>query len=115
MTLRTDFYDGSTGLQNQLIDAFTNGGTFVTTNLATLTQGLKDNAAMGKTTFTITIATSFKPSALRANGLLLNAYIDGIVDELLQQNIFSFECTPTLNTSDQLTTSIDFDFTFQTA
>lgn len=114
MTLRQDYFDGLTGLQNQLLDAFTNGGTFVTTNLATLSSGLQTAASQGKTTFVITIQTTFKPTALRLNGLLLAAYLDGISDALNAQNIFAFECEPTLNTSDISTTSIDFNFTFQT-
>jgi len=115
MTLRQDYFESTTGIQNQLLDAFTNGGTLVSANMATLSQGLITAASQGQTTFTVNIITTFKPTALRLKGILLQAYLDGIKDALAAQNIYSFECVPALNTGDQMTTSIDFNFTFQTA
>ena len=114
MSLRQDYFDGASGLQSQLIDAFDNGALLITNNLTIISNALKDAASMGKTTFTVNLTTTFKPTALRANGLLLKAYLDGVSDRLSEENIFSFECTPTLNTADMLNTSIDLKFTFQT-
>jgi hypothetical protein len=116
MTLRSDYYDNpTTGLQAQLADAFTNGGAFVVANQATLSSALTTAASQGKTSFTVTIATTFKPTALRLKGLLLDAYLDGIMAALYDQGLYSFECAPSLNTSDVTITSIDFVFTFQVA
>lgn len=114
MTLRQDYFDSTTGLNAQLVDAFTNGGALVTASNSVLSAALISAASMGKTTFTVNVATTFKPSALRLKGLLLQAYLAGITAVLADQNIFDFECTPTLNTSDASALSIDFIFTFQT-
>lgn len=120
MTLRYAYYDDSSGdltpigLQGQLADAFTNGYNFVISGSA-LSTALTTAASQGKTSFTVTIATTFKTAALRLKGLLLDAYLDGIMAALYDQGLYSFECVPSLNISDVTTTSIDFVFTFQVA
>jgi hypothetical protein len=112
MSLRTDYFDGSTGVQTAIATAVTAGSTFVTTNLATLSSGLQAAAAQGKTTFIINVTTTYQTSVLRMNTVILDAYLAGISQGLAGQNIYEFECTPTLNTSDNMTTSIDFTFNF---
>lgn len=118
MSLKTDYFDGSTGLIIQMDNAFTAGSTFVTTNLVTISNALKTNAAQGLTKFTVNLATSDNPTYLRgnnANNLYLKSYLAGIVDGLASQNVYNYECTPTLNLSDQFTVSIDLNFNFATA
>jgi hypothetical protein len=112
MTLRTDYFSGANGIDAQILNAEVAGAAFVASNVATLSSGMVAAAAQCKTTFTVNLVTTYNPSALRLKGLLYNAYVAGIVDGLLTQGIYSFECTPTLNTSDMLATSIDFNFTF---
>jgi len=118
MSLKTDFYDGSTGLLTQCDNAFAAGVTFITTdNLTSLSDDLKEQAAFGLTTFTLTYVTSYNPVALRGNkgnNLILKSYLAGVVSGLAEQSIYAFECTPKLNVTDTVTTSIDLNFTFAT-
>lgn len=119
MSLKTDFFDGSTGLHQQGNDAFDAGVTFVTvTNLATISAALITNAAAGNTKFTVTITTTYLPSTLRGNkgnNLILKAYLAGIQKGLADQDIYSHECSPSLNIVDSVDTKIDLNFNFQTA
>lgn len=117
MSLKTDFLDGATGLTQKMQDAFDAGEAFVTTNLTTLSNSLKSNAAQGLTTFTVTITTSDNPTYLRGNNknnLYLKSYFAGIQQGLAAESIYNYECTLALNTSDTVNTSVDFKFTFQT-
>ena len=120
MSLRTDYFDGVTGLQSKLNDAFTQGGTYVTTNLTTLSNALIAAAAQGSTKFTVTIngTGALNAGYLRANNgnnLLLHAFFAGIQYGLAGQNIYDFECSLVLNVSDSINTNVDFNFNFQTS
>lgn len=118
MSLKTDFFDGATGLQTQCNNAFDAGVTFVTvTNLSAISAALISAAAAGNTKFTVNLATTYLPSTLRGNkgnNLILKAYLAGIQDGLAQQDVYNYECTPALNTSDSIDTTIDLNFNFQT-
>ena len=114
MTLKQSYYDGLTGLQQQLNDAFDAGVTFVADNNAVITSALTSAAALGNTTFTLSILTSYKTAALRLNGLLLKSYLAGITDGLAAEDVYSFECTPTLNTTSATDTAINLNFNFAT-
>ena len=77
--------------------------------------GLQQNAAAGLKKFTITVPTTFAPAALRGNkgdNLILKAHVAGISQGLADQEIYSYQCAPTLNTSDTVDTKIDLNFTF---
>lgn len=112
MSLKTDFFDGATGLHTQMNDVFDEGATFVTTNLASLTSEMTSQASKGVTTFTFTLVTVFEPANLRLLGLHWQHYSAGIVNQLAAEDIYSHEVSIALNTSDLTTTSIDFNFTF---
>lgn len=118
MSLKTDYFDGATGLQAKCNDAFSAGTDFVETdNLAAISAALIDNAALGNTKFTVTLLTSFQPTTLRGNkgnNLILKAYLAGIEFGLADQEIYNYECSASLNISDSINTSIDLNFTFQT-
>jgi len=118
MSLKTDFYDGATGLHQKEQDAFDAGVTFVTvTNLATISTALINAAAAGQTKFVTTLLTTYQPTFLRGNkgnNLINKSYLAGIKKGLSDQDVFDFECTPTLNISDSISTSIDLNFDFQT-
>jgi hypothetical protein len=60
--------------------------------------------------------TGFNPYTAASNyqNLILKSYLAGIQDGLAQQNIYNFECFPQLDVSDNVNTSIDLNFTFQT-
>ena len=120
MSLKTDFYDGSTGLNQKMDAAFAAGGAYVTTNLSTLSAALISFAAQGLTNFTVTIQGTGSVNAgylraLNGNNLLLKAFFAGITDGLAAQSIYSYECSLVLNVSDSVNTNVDFNFNFQTA
>lgn len=120
MSLKEQYYDGSTGLTQKLDAAHDAGVTLVGTGTGVgqwdaIAAGLQANAANGLKTFTVTIPTVYLPAALRnnkGNNLILKAYLSGVVEGLSSQNIYDFECSPVLNTSDTVDTSIDLNFTF---
>ncbi len=119
MSLKTDYFDGATGLQAKLNDAFDAGVTYVTTNLSTLSAALIDAAAQGKTKFTVTTTGtgSLNGGYLRANkgdNLLLKAFFSGIQNGLAAQDIYNYECSLVLNVTDTVDTKVDFNFNFQT-
>lgn len=118
MSLKTDFFDGLTGLHQKEQDAFDAGVDFVAVdNLTTISDALKAAAEAGKTKFTVTILTSYQPSFLRGNkgdNLILKSYLAGVRKGLADQSIFDFECSPALNVSDNVDTKIDLNFNFQT-
>jgi hypothetical protein len=117
MSLRTDYFDGATGLHQKSNDAFDAGGAFVTTNATAISTSLKDNAAAGKTKFTLSLTTSFSSEILRGNNgtnLITKAYLAGIQQQIAIEDIYSYEVTPALNIADSGTTKIDLNFNFQT-
>jgi hypothetical protein len=118
MSLKTDYFDGTTGLQAKCNDAFDAGVTFIgVTNLSTISAALISAAAAGQTQFTVTLITTYQPSFLRGNkgdNLILKSYLAGIKKGLADQDIYDFECTPSLNVSDSVDTKIDLKFNFQT-
>lgn len=118
MSLKTDYFDGLTGLHQKEIDAFNAGVTFINVaNLSTLSTELVSAASAGKTSFVVILTTSYVPNTLRGNrgdNLIAKSYLAGIRKALSDQSIFEFECTPTLNISDPLNVKIDLNFNFQT-
>lgn len=118
MSLKTDYFDGATGLQAKCNDAFDAGVTWVTTdNLSAISTALINAAAAGSTKFTVTLLTAYNPSILRGNkgnNLILKAYLAGIQQGLANQEIYAYECSPSLNVSDSVDTKIDLNFNFQT-
>jgi hypothetical protein len=118
MSLKTDYFDGATGLHAKCNDAFDAGVTFVTVdNLAAIASALIAAAAAGNTKFTTTLQTTYQPSTLRGNkgnNLILKAYLAGIQQGLANQEVYAYECTPALNVADTVDTKIDLNFNFQT-
>lgn len=112
MSLKTDFYDGSTGFNEQMNDVFDQGVAFVAASMTTLQSELQSAASKGLKTFKVTIATSFEPQNLRLKGFHLKSYLAGITAALAEEDVYSYERTPTLNTEDTMETKIDFNFTF---
>lgn len=112
MSLKTDYFDGLTGFNQQMAACFDAGVAFVGLQAAALTTELQAAAAAGKKTFTVTIATADSPEYLRLNGLFAQTYLAGITSGLASEDIYSYECAPTLNLTDSVTVKIDFKFTF---
>jgi hypothetical protein len=120
MSLKDSFYQNSTGLLQQEQTAFNAGSTLVGTgpgvgSYDVIAAALQSNAALGLTKFTINVPVTYNPAALRGNNgnnLILKAFLAGVQSGLATQSIFDYECTPVLNTSDTLNTSLDLNFTF---
>lgn len=120
MSLKNQYYDGVSGLASKLDAAHDAGVALIGTGTGlgqwdTISTGLQTNAANGLKKFTVTIPVTYNPSNLRANkgdNLVLKAFLSGVVEALSQQDIYNFECEPTLNTSDTVNTSVDLNFTF---
>lgn len=116
MSLKTDYFDGLTGLHQKEIDAFNAGVSFVNiANLATISTELVNAAAAGKTAFVVSIVTTYVPNTLRGNkgdNLIAKSYLAGVRKALSDQSIFEFECLPELNISDPLNVKIDLNFNF---
>ena len=117
MSLKTDFFDGATGLHSKMNAARDAGTAFVTTNMVALSNALKTNAAQGITAFTVSLTTSDNPTYLRGNSgenFYRKSYFDGIMSGLLAQDLYTYEVTLSLNTTDTVITSVNFIFNFET-
>lgn len=120
MSLKDAYYEGSSGLAQKLQAAHDAGVALVGTGTGvgqydTIVAGLQANAANGLKKFTVTVPVTYNPAALRTNkgdNLVLKAFLSGITEQLSVQLIYDFECTPALNTSDTVNTSIDLNFLF---
>ena len=112
MSLKTDYYDGANGFNQKMSDVFAAGQQFVVDNQATLTSELQSAAAKGQKKFTVTLVTTFEPGNLRLNGTHQQTYFAGIMHQLGTEEIFEYEVSVELNTSDLTTTSVDLNFTF---
>lgn len=78
-----------------------------------LLQGLTAAAAAGKSVFSVTVPTSDNTAYLRLKGNYMNAYFAGIYYALDQEGIFNtYEVSLALDTSDNTTTGVIFNFTF---
>jgi len=110
MTLRTS-YSGS--LNTKLAEARQAGNDLIAvTNLAAITTAMGTAAGRGQRTFTVNLAVSYQPADLRALGPLWSAFQSGVYAAIYGQDIMENEVVVALNTSDQLNTSIDLNFTF---
>jgi hypothetical protein len=112
MTLKTDFFDGATGIHSQMNDTFDLGVAFVVASAGTLTSAMTTSAASGVTTFTVTIETLDNPANLRLDGLYQQHYFAGIIKGLADEDVYSHEVSLALNTTNTTTTGVDFNFTF---
>lgn len=122
MSLRDAFYENETGLLQKMKDAHDAGVAWVGTvgegytgEYEAIESGLEENAAKGLTKFTVSIDVTYLPAALRGNkgdNLILKSFLSGVSEALSTNLIYDFECTPTLNTSDTVTTKIDLNFDF---
>jgi secreted protein with Ig-like and vWFA domain len=110
MSLRLT-YTGA--LDTKLAQARTAGSDFVgVDNLAAITTGLSAAAAKGQKKFTLNYPVSYQPADLRLLGPLWEAFKSGVEQGLAAQDIMGNEVVVKLNTSDQLSTSIDLSFSF---
>ena len=120
MSLKDSYFSGSTGLGQQLQNAHDAGVSLVGAGTGqgqwdAISAGLMANAALGMKTFIVTVPVTYSPAALRGNNgnnYILKALLSGVTEQLSNQGIYDYQCTPTLNTSDTVNTSIDLNFTF---
>ncbi len=111
VTLKDEYLEGATGLSDKMADVFTAGETFVsTTNRSAILADLLAAASSGKSSFTSTHVTSFEPVNLRLMGTHMDTYFAGIVKAFSDESIYSYEVTPSLDTSDTSETSVILTF-----
>lgn len=78
-----------------------------------LLAGLQAAASAGKSVFTVSIPTTDNPTYLRLKSNYLNAYFAGIYYALDKEGIFNtYEVALFLDTTDNVTTKVVFNFTF---
>lgn len=113
MSLKTDYLDGANGFNQKMKDAADAGAQWVIDNQATITTNLQANAAKGLKSFTITLTVTYEPNNLRLEGLHWQSFRAGVLKGLITEDIYDYECSVKLNTSDNIETKIDlvFDFT----
>ena len=110
MSLRTD-YTGT--LDAKLAAARAAGLSFITVdNLADLTTQMEAQANKGVKTFTINYTLSYQPDDLRLNGPLWEAFKSGVEQGIFSEDVMGNEVAVALNTSDNVITSMDLNFTF---
>jgi hypothetical protein len=110
MSFRTT-YTGA--LDTKLAQARQAGSDFISvTNAAAITTGLTDAANKGQKKFTLNYSVSYQPSDLRLLGPLWEAFKTGVEQALASQDIMGNEVTVALNTTDNLSTTVDLKFTF---
>lgn len=120
MSLKDSYYEGSTGLHQLTKAAFDAGVALVGTapgegQYTAIQTGLTTNSALGNAKFTVTVPTTYLPVSLRNNkgdNFILKSFLSGVSAGLAASSVFDYECTPSLNSTDTVTTSIDLNFTF---
>lgn len=117
MSLRDSYFNGSTGIQQQMDAAFAAGQAFVVSNNATLAAALVSAAAQGQLQFSTTIVGTGSVNAgyLRANNgnnLLLKSFFAGIIDGMALQQIYHYQLSLKLDVSDSVNTNVIFCFNF---
>jgi hypothetical protein len=110
MSLRTTY----TGAHDtKLAEARAAGVTAVSvTNLTALTTAITNAANKGQRSFTYNFTVSYQPADLRLLGPLWDSFKTGILQALAAEDIMNGEVAVSLNTSDQLSTSVDIKFSF---
>ncbi len=115
MSLKTDFWDGATGLNEQMNDVFDAGVAYVVANSAAISAELITKASSGVRTFTLTLAVTFEPNNLRLKGTHRDTFFAGITKGFSDEDIYSYEVVPVLNESDTVNLQIDLNFTLCSA
>jgi len=117
MSLREDYSGTCTGgFESDMAVVFQAGVDFIGTELApgiaypVLSTALNASATAGIKVFTSTVDVTFEPDNLKLGGIHQDTYFAGILDALAHEGIYSMYVSLVLNTSDTLTTKIDFNF-----
>lgn len=110
MSLRTTF---TGALDTKLAQARDSGyDSILITNLADITSEMTAAANAGNKKFTVNVIVTYQPADIRLLGPLWEAYKTGVIQALASEDLMVNEVAVSLNTSDQLETSIDLKFTF---
>lgn len=100
MSLKTDYFDGATGLNTKVNASFDLGVAWVVSNNTTISTNLKAQAALGMTDFSMSIATSDNLSNMMTNNCdnkIAYGYLAGVSKGLADQDIYDFEVVPSLS------------------
>ena len=95
MSLKTDFYDGATGLNSKVTDSYDLGKAWVVSNLTTISTSLIAQSALGMKVFILTISTTDNLTNMmsnQANNLIAKGYMAGVTAGLADEEIYSFDC-----------------------
>src|ERR1035437_5661697 len=96
MSLRDSYFNGSTGIQQQMDAAFAAGVAFVGTNLTSLQTALLAAAAQGKLEFRVIVQGTGSANAvylrnLNGNNLYLRSFFAGIIDAMSSEQIYDYQ------------------------
>jgi hypothetical protein len=119
MSLRDSYFNGATGLQQQMDGAFDAGVAFVGSNLTALQTALESAAAQGKLEFKVLIQGTGTGNAvyLRGNNgynLYLKSFFAGIINAMAAQEIYDYQVRLQLDISTSASTNVVFLFNFGT-
>lgn len=109
MTIKSDTFPS---LNSSMLTVCNAGKTWIQSNKAAITSGALAKIQQGYKSFTINLPVTFEPNNLRLNNFHQKAFFSGIMSELIAEEVMTYECTPVLNTSDNLSTTIDLNFNF---
>jgi len=120
MSLRDSYFNGPTGIQQQMDTAFAAGVAFVGSNLTSLQTALENAAAQGKLEFKVTIVGTGTANAVflrSCNGrnLYLSSFFAGIIDAMSVQQIYDYQVKLQLDISTSASTNVIFLFNFGTS
>lgn len=117
MSLRDSYFNGPTGLQQQMDDAFAAGQAYVSSNLSVLQTGLESNAAQGKLQFKIVVTGTGTGNAVYLRGsngrnLYLRSFFAGIIEAMSGEEIYDYQVKLQLDISTGASTNVIFLFNF---
>lgn len=113
MSLKTDYFDGATGLLTKIDDSFDLGVAWVVTNTSAISTSLKAFAAKGIKEFPVSIATTDNLTNMMYNSAdndIARGYLAGVQKGLADQDLYYFNVVPSL-TGDTTTAYVQLNFT----
>ena len=117
MSLRDSYFNGSTGIQQQMDAAFSAGVAFVSSNLTPLQTALTTAAAQGQIEFKVTVQGTGSGNAVflrshNGHNLYLRSFFAGILGAMAAQYIYEYQVKLQLDISTSAATNVIFMFNF---
>ena len=111
MSFKSDYLEGVTGLTQKMQAVFDAGDAWVVSNATAISTELKNQAAKGVSSFTLTLDVGFEPNNLKLKGMHMQTFFAGIQKAMADEEIYDYEVAPALNESDNTQLRIDLVFT----